>query len=58
MGKWIVIGIFTLACCWGALRCFPGLHQHLFYVGSFSVSGTMLLGVGFLWMGSKLSGKK
>jgi hypothetical protein len=57
MGKFIVLCVFAFACCWGTLALFPGVTHHAFYLGSFSVSYLMLFGVGYIWVGSKLSGK-
>ena len=57
MGKFIVVCCFALLVCGVVLHFAPAVGHVLFSIGSVGVTGTMLLGVGAIFGGYKLSGK-
>jgi hypothetical protein len=57
MGRWIVILIASAACCGAVYKYAPGMTSHAFYLGSFDVRWMMLVGLGFVYMGHRLTKK-
>lgn len=57
MGKFIVCTIFALVICGVAFHFAPGTAKTLFNIGPVGVTGMMLIGLGALWGGYKLTGK-
>ena len=57
MGKFIVVVVFALTCCYFTRHFFPGTMNHAFMVGNFSVNWMALLALGYLFGGYKLVSK-
>lgn len=57
MGKFLVCAIFAVAVCGVVFRFAPGVSHHAFFLGPVGVTWLMLIGLGSLWGGYKLTGK-
>lgn len=57
MGKFIVCAIFALVVCGIVFHFAPGTANVLFHVGPIAVNGCLLIFLGSVWGGYKLTGK-
>ena len=57
MGRFIVCAVFAVVVCGVAYRYAPATAHHAFSLGPVGVTWMMLIGLGSLWGGYKLTGK-